>query len=99
MSALIVVGKVDVRKCSCCLKTTRLETMFYIPEDKAQSEAIRAKIEAVKEQISGLRRDRSPSSIVDTRGGDRSADAEKLERSRSGHLAQITILGKNLMLY
>ena len=51
------------------LLTLNEEFKNIIPEDKAQSDAIRAKIEAVKEQISGLRRDRSPSVRVETRGG------------------------------
>ena len=41
----------------------------------------------------GLKRDRSPS-VNTNRVGDRKANAEKLERSRSGQLAQITILAK-----
>ena len=93
------IAKLTPEKLVNTLLALNEEFKNIVPEDKGLADAVRAKIEVVKEQISGLRRDRSPSVRVDTRGGDRSADAEKLERSRSGHLAQITILGKNLRHY
>ena len=88
------LAKLTPEKLVNTLLTLNEEFKNIAPEDKALADAVRAKIEAVKEQISGLKRDRSPSVRTESRAVDRAADAEKLERSRSGHLAQITILSK-----
>ena len=88
------LAKLTPEKLVNTLLTLNEEFKNIVPEDKALADAVRAKIEAVKEQISGLKRDRSPSVRTEGRAVDRAADAEKLERSRSGHLAQITILSK-----
>ena len=88
------LAKLTPEKLVNTLLTLNEEFKNIVPEDKALADAVRAKIEAVKEQISGLKRDRSPSVRTESRAVDRAADAEKLERSRSGHLAQITILSK-----
>ena len=63
------LAKLTPEKLVNTLLTLNEEFKNIIPEDKALSYAIRAKIEAVKEQISGLKRDRSPSVRVETRGG------------------------------
>ena len=63
------IAKLTPEKLVNTLLTLNEEFKNIIPEDKALADAVRAKIEVVKEQISGLRRDRSPSVRIDTRGG------------------------------
>ena len=63
------IAKLTPEKLDNTLLTLNEEFKNIIPEDKALADAVRAKIEVVKEQISGLRRDRSPSVRVDTGGG------------------------------
>ena len=63
------IAKLTPEKLVNTLLTLNEEFKNIIPEDKALADAVRAKIEVVKEQISGLRRDRSPSVRIDTRRG------------------------------
>ena len=63
------IAKLTPEKLVNTLLTLNEEFKNIVPEDKGLADAVRAKIEVVKEQISGLRRDRSPSVRADTRGG------------------------------
>ena len=69
------LAKLTPEKLVNTLLTLNEEFKNIVPEDKALADAVRAKIEAVKEQISGLKRDRSPSVRTESRAVDRAADA------------------------
>ena len=70
------IAKLTPKKLVNTLLTLNEEFKNIFPEDKVLADEVRPKIEVVKEQISGLRRDRSSSVRVDTRGGNRSANAK-----------------------
>ena len=62
------------------------------PEDATLKSNISAKIVIVQDLISKLKKDTT--STDGELSSDKSKDCEKLERSKSGHLSQITILAK-----
>lgn len=62
------------------------------PSDTQTLKAIAAKIAALQESISTLKRD--PPLTIDPLNLAKNTDVDKLERSRSGHMAQITTLLK-----
>ena len=64
------------------------------PEDTPLKTEIKAKIAIVQDLISKLKKDTSAADAGAVADTDKSNDCEKLERSKSGHLAQITTLSK-----
>ena len=64
------------------------------PEDTPLKTEIKAKIAIVQDLISKLKKDTNAAAADAVAGTDKSNDCEKLERSKSGHLAQITTLVK-----
>ena len=63
------IAKLTPEKLVNTLLALNEEFKNIVPEDKGLADAVRAKIEVNKGQISGLRKDRPPSVRVDTRGG------------------------------
>ena len=64
------------------------------PEDTPLKTEIKAKIAIVQDLISKLKKDTNAAASDAVLSTDKSNDCEKLERSKSGHLAQITTLVK-----